>query len=299
MKLTLLGSGTPAPSLLRAGAGYVVEIGDDVIVIDHGPGAHMRFLEAGFTAKQVTHFFLSHLHFDHCADLPRLFHHHWTSVGGLAPGIKLFGPFGFTRFLERLFGPDGAYAPDIYSRIKAPIQRRLYEASGGSGERPWPDLAVRELKNGEIVSATCWQLRVAEVPHYRPYLANLGMRLESQASTLAYSSDVSLYPEITLQHPSLRGLRSLAANVDVLVHYLSDGRKLAPLAEGHPRAALPIRPGLVGELADQANVQTLIASHLSPTMDDPCSRSLIEAEIRRHFRGRFIWGNDGLSLSIE
>ena len=40
MKITMLGTGTPTPSLARAGSGYLLEIGDDVIVIDHGPGGH-------------------------------------------------------------------------------------------------------------------------------------------------------------------------------------------------------------------------------------------------------------------
>jgi ribonuclease BN (tRNA processing enzyme) len=33
MKITLLGTGNPQPSLKRMGSGYIVEVGDDVIVI--------------------------------------------------------------------------------------------------------------------------------------------------------------------------------------------------------------------------------------------------------------------------
>ena len=36
MKITILGSGTPAPSLKRACSGYMIEVGDDVIIMDHG-----------------------------------------------------------------------------------------------------------------------------------------------------------------------------------------------------------------------------------------------------------------------
>jgi len=31
VKLTLLGTGTPTPSLKRASSGYLIEIGDDVL----------------------------------------------------------------------------------------------------------------------------------------------------------------------------------------------------------------------------------------------------------------------------
>jgi len=47
MKITLLGTGTPTPSLRRMSSGYLVEICDDVILLDHGPGSHHRLMEAG------------------------------------------------------------------------------------------------------------------------------------------------------------------------------------------------------------------------------------------------------------
>src|SRR5215470_17040641 len=34
--ITLLGTGTPTPSLERQGSGYLIEVGDDLIVMDHG-----------------------------------------------------------------------------------------------------------------------------------------------------------------------------------------------------------------------------------------------------------------------
>jgi len=37
-------------------SGYVVEIENDVIVFDHGFGAHHRLLELGIQAAQVSHF---------------------------------------------------------------------------------------------------------------------------------------------------------------------------------------------------------------------------------------------------
>ena len=71
MRIRLLGTGTPTPSLTRMGAGHMVEIGDDVILFDHGPGAYHRMIEAGVEPTQVTHLFLTHLHYDHCVDYPR------------------------------------------------------------------------------------------------------------------------------------------------------------------------------------------------------------------------------------
>src|SRR5215831_12858787 len=76
-KITLLGTGTPAPSLERQGSGYLFEVGDDLIVMDHGPGAHHRLLESRYRAVDVTHAFFTHLHYDHCMDYGRLVLQRW------------------------------------------------------------------------------------------------------------------------------------------------------------------------------------------------------------------------------
>ena len=68
----ILGSGTPTPSLRRMCSGYLVKVGGDCILLDHGFGAHHRLLELGIKATQVTHVLFSHLHYDHIGDYPRL-----------------------------------------------------------------------------------------------------------------------------------------------------------------------------------------------------------------------------------
>src|SRR5262245_48267230 len=67
-KITLLGTGTPAPSLERAGSGYLVEVNGTRLVMDHGPDAHHRLLQSGHRAVDISHVFFTHLHYDHCID---------------------------------------------------------------------------------------------------------------------------------------------------------------------------------------------------------------------------------------
>ena len=61
MKITLLGTGVPKPQLHRASSGYMVEVGDDIILFDQGPGTYHRMMEAGKRAVDITHVFFSHL----------------------------------------------------------------------------------------------------------------------------------------------------------------------------------------------------------------------------------------------
>lgn len=90
MKITLLGTGNPAPSLNRMGSGYLVKIADDIIVIDHGPGSHHRLLQTGTKATGVTPIMFSHLHYDHCVDFPRLLLTRWDHAVGQIPDLKVY-----------------------------------------------------------------------------------------------------------------------------------------------------------------------------------------------------------------
>ena len=57
MKITLLGTGTPTPSTKRKSSGYMVEIGADVVLFDHGPGAYQRMLETGMRPPNTVNLF--------------------------------------------------------------------------------------------------------------------------------------------------------------------------------------------------------------------------------------------------
>ena len=118
MKITLLGTGTPAPSLVRQSAGYLFEVGGDLIVMDHGPGAHHRLIESGHRAVDVSHAFFSHLHYDHCMDYARLVLQRWDMGADRIPDLEVYGPTPIARMTELLFGDDGVYGPDIRARIE-------------------------------------------------------------------------------------------------------------------------------------------------------------------------------------
>ena len=52
LSITLLGTGTPAPSLTRQSSGYLIEIGTDLIVWDHGPGGDFAHADAVITGSR-------------------------------------------------------------------------------------------------------------------------------------------------------------------------------------------------------------------------------------------------------
>ena len=163
MKITQLGSGTPTPSLVRAGSGYLVEVGDDVIVIDHGPGAHHRLLQTGKRAVDVTHLFFSHLHYDHCCDYARLLLTRWDQGADLIPELKVYGPAHTQRMTALLFEPDGVFGPDLNARINHQGSIDIFEKRGGKPPRKWPKPDVTVVKPGAVIDGGRWRVTVARV----------------------------------------------------------------------------------------------------------------------------------------
>src|SRR5262245_59668120 len=158
--ITLLGTGTPAPSLERQGSGYLFEVGDDLIVMDHGPGAHHRLLESGHRAVDVTHAFFTHLHYDHCMDYARLVLQRWDQGADKIPELQVYGPPPIARMTEQLFGPDGVYGPDIRARVEHQSSIDVFRARGGTPPRKRPAPRVREVRAGDVVEGNGWKVTV-------------------------------------------------------------------------------------------------------------------------------------------
>jgi ribonuclease BN (tRNA processing enzyme) len=151
LTVTFLGTGTPAPSLERQSSGYLIAVGRDLIVWDHGPGAHQRLIESGHRSIDVTHACFTHLHYDHCMDYGRLVLQRWDQGAGRIGELQVYGPPPIARMTEQLFGVDGIYGPDIRARVEHRSSLDVYEARGGSlcytGDSG-PSDAIVELARG-------------------------------------------------------------------------------------------------------------------------------------------------------
>ncbi len=287
MKVTMLGTGTPTPSLKRQSSGYLVEIGEDVIVFDHGPGAHHRLLELGRRAVDITHLFFSHLHYDHCIDYPRLLLTRWDQGAGRVPELKVFGPPPIRRMTEQLFGEDGVYADDIRARIEHQGSIDIFEARGGVPPRKRPAPEVTELEPGNIVNNGTWTLTVAEGWHVQPYLRCYGYRLEADGKVLCYSGDSGgVCPEIV----------ALARGADVLIHMNHYFSGTEPTEIYRKVCGNHVDTATV---ARDAGVKTVVLTHMLEQIDQPGIRERIIREMAAIFDGDIIWGEDLLQIPLD
>ena len=109
VQLQILGSGGPGASGGRASAAYLLWIdGVGRIMVDAGSGTKDQFYRSGAKLDDIELVALSHLHPDHSVELPAIL---WPAGGS----FKISGPSAagvfpsIQEFLDRLFGPLGAY----------------------------------------------------------------------------------------------------------------------------------------------------------------------------------------------
>ena len=114
-RLTILGSGTAAPSLRRGASGHLLTIGDERLVFDTGPGTLDRLVRAGVDPHSVTHLFYTHNHLDHTGELASWLFASRLPLGGRSAPLAIVGSAGFMELLDRLQTAYGRWVePEAY-----------------------------------------------------------------------------------------------------------------------------------------------------------------------------------------
>jgi len=286
MKITLLGTGTPTPSLKRMSAGYLVEAGDDVMLFDFGPGCYHRMMEAGIRAIDVTHVFFTHLHYDHCLDYVRLLMTRWDQGGGKVPELQVFGPKHTAQMTQSIIAPDGLFGPDLEARTELPMSQAVFAARGGTLPRVKPAPIVRELRSGEIIEGDGWQVSLRAVLHAQPVLDCFGFRLEHDGKSFAYSGDSG----------PCKAMELLAADCDVLVHmchFISGTQLSEEMGErnmGHLELA---------RLAQTSGAKNTVISHVTEQMDVPGVRENILRTMSEIYSGNLYFGEDLMQIPVD
>ena len=283
MQITLLGTGTPTPSLKRMSSGYMVQTGDAVMLFDFGPGCYHRMMQAGVRAVDVTHVFFSHLHYDHCLDYIRLLMTRWDQGGGRIAELKVFGPAHTHALTDSIIAPGGAFGPDIEARTQLPMSQAVHVARGGTLPRERPAPQVQTVRSGEIIEGDGWRLQVRAVRHAQPVLECFGYRLEADDRSFVYSGDSG----------PCKAMEELARDCDVLVHmchYLSGtelNKEFAQNNAGHMEVA---------RLGADAGARNVVIRHVTEQRDVPGVRERILREMGEVYAGNLFFGEDLMQI---
>ena len=269
ISLQVLGSGGPFGNG-RASAGYLVWIdGSARIMVDAGGGTFTRFHEASARVDDLELLALSHLHPDHSAEVPALL---WIKP----TDMLVSGPTGsgdypsIEQYVSGLFGPAGVFR----------------SVTNGEGMRTLT-IDVDRSTPTEVFANNNFQVHGIGVPH--GVVPAVGYRVDVGDASIAFSSD---------QNASDPAFAEFARGVDVLVIHFA-----IPESQTGFGADLHARPSAWGKLATDADIGTLVLSHLSgiaPKNADGSVAGLDEKleHLRTRYDGPVIVAEDLLCVPI-
>ncbi|MFC5666525.1 MBL fold metallo-hydrolase [Kitasatospora misakiensis] len=249
LRLRVLGSATPYPSVDNPCSGYLVSAGGTHVWMDAGSGT-LGPLQRHVRLDELAAIWISHLHADHCADLLTAYYGALYADVRLAAPIPLYGPPGIG---DRLAGFLTNTA------VRSPIESAF---------------AVTELYDGHQVEVGPLRLTSRAVAHGMPAFA---LRVEASGGSLVYSGDSAPCAALT----------QLADGCDVLLCEAdgaqppAEGEPLHHTAEDAGRTAEAARAGRlivthVGRLLTPEQAVAGAAAHFDGPVDHAAPGSTFE-----------------------
>lgn len=199
-KVTMLGTGSPAPVMTRFGPGTLVQVGGKNLLFDAGRGVTQRLYQVGQPMGKIDMLFLTHLHSDHVVGIPDVWLTGWLRAPYAqrdAP-YRVIGPEGTRNLME---GLEKAYAWDIETRI----------ADQGF-KREAISVDVKEFdKEGVVYEKDGVKVSSIEVNHGDKVKPAFGYRIDYDGRSVVISGDTK-FNENLIKH---------ATGADLLIHQVA------------------------------------------------------------------------------
>jgi ribonuclease Z len=280
-KVTLLGTGTPIPSIDRFGPSTLIEAGDQKLLIDAGRGATIRLHQLNIPIGRLDALLLTHFHSDHISGVPDVWLTGWLEsyFGSRQTPFRVIGPRGTKRLIAKL---EEAYADDIRIRMadeKLPPDgiATMVEEYGGDGvvyETDGLKVIAFEVDHGDVIK-----------PAY-------GYRIEYAGRVAVISGDTRYNQNVV----------KYAMGADLLVHEVAIARPEL-LSEAHIERIMAHHTTAreAGRVVEQTKPKLAAYTHLvflaSPRVPRASIADLL-AETRQTYRGPLEVGEDLMSFEI-
>jgi len=221
----------------------------------------MNLMKAGINPATISLMFLTHLHIDHSLEFPSLVFAGY--LVGRKRKVDLYGPTGTKDFCNSLFEEVYPSAPAIVRGIR---------------EDGW-NVTSHEVSRGLVCQQPSYRVLSAPVEHGIPAIA---YRIQTGEGAVVISGDT---------RPS-QSLIELSKGADVLIHECSFPNDMIELAQRTNHSAA----SEVGEVANQADVKTVVLTHLFPIWKGR-EKEMVES-VNREFRGEVIASRDLLEIKV-
>src|SRR6185437_13529858 len=242
IKVTLLGTGSPAPVITRFGPSTLVEAGGQKYLFDAGRGAMQRLNQIKVKWQDVQGVFLTHLHSDHVVGFPDLWLTGWLVGPGRNIPLPVRGPRGTVKMMSLL---EQAFDYDL--RVRPYVDRAVPEGAV---------ILAEDIGEGVALEKGGVKITAFEVDH-TPVHPAFGYRIDYAGRSVVLSGDTRVSENLV----------RYAHGVDLLIHEVAAPEAIeraghpAGTREDHCLPTCDARGGRRGFFSDDAEAGGLFAHH--------------------------------------
>lgn len=281
MKVTLLGTGSPDPSIVRFGPSTLVEAGTETLLFDAGRGASQRLWQLKIPFRQVTGLFITHLHSDHTVGIPDLWLTGWLPGphGGRTTPLPVYGPEGTEAMTTSL---RQAFQWDISVRTRGPAH---LSESGIT-------IIAKDITQGVVYEHNGVKVTAFDVDHGAHLKPAFGYRVDYAGRSVVISGDT---------RPN-ENLVQYAKQTDLLIHEVTSIKPelLSKSEVARGIQALHTSPEEAGKLFERIKPRLAVYSHINLLTTDASipPPTLEDLRTRTGYSGPFEIGEDLMQIEI-
>ena len=283
IKVTLLGTGAPVPSIERFGPSILVEAGGQKLLFDCGRGASQRLWQLKIPLGKIDFLFLTHLHSDHVVGIPDVWLTGWipAAYGRRDHPFLVYGPDGTKDMMENLVK---AYSWDITTRSK-----EKNKADSGAL------VTATDIKEGFIWEMKGVKVTPFTVSHAEFIDSALGYRLDYAGHSVILSGDTR-YCENLIRY---------AKGADVVIHEVAAANDFSMQSSLLINQILGFHssPEDAGKVFEQIKPRLAVFSHIvlltaDPSVPPPTVGDLT-TRTQKIYKGTLEVGEDLMSIEIS
>ena len=285
-RVHVLGAGTPTPTATRFGSSFVVETAGEQIMIDCGPAATHKLVQAGLWPTTIDYLFFTHHHFDHDVDYPCFLLCRWDQGAGKENQLQVYGPTLTEKLTHRILDEnEGAFAHDWIARVNHPLSQRVYVNRGGVLPRKPPDVFAKDVGPGKVYSGKDWEVTAADAEHVQPYLDSLAYRLDTSDGSIVFTGDTQPCDSV----------RELARDADVMLCMCWDDQERM---DGMEESGGQCGTTGAARMAQEAGVKKLVLVHIGPYLSEKGHMEKGVGDVKKLYDGQLIFSDELMSFAV-